>query len=180
MKMTKQGSALLKEWPDLLLFCNYKTIVVENDGKKKAKGARRVMYSAHHACWDAKNRFNLPEMMDLGIDHIKGLFNVPSSTQNATAQTAATSSAASASAPEKTPPPQKEASSTQAETVPESDELRQLNTLMEMAGISPEQLQVEVAKKGICPPDMPYTKYHTDLLKRIISGWEIIAKTINK
>ncbi len=52
-----------KEWADIVLFCNYKTVVVQTDkdGKKhKAQGNRRVMYTQHHPCWDAKNRYGLP------------------------------------------------------------------------------------------------------------------------
>lgn len=67
LKLQKQTAPLLKEWADMLLFANYKTIVVNVDGqgaqkgKNKAQGGRRVMYTAHHACWDAKNRYGLPE-----------------------------------------------------------------------------------------------------------------------
>ncbi len=63
-KTSSQTSPLIKEWADMLLFANYKTISVATDdkGKKfKAQGGTRVMYTAHHACWDAKNRYGLPE-----------------------------------------------------------------------------------------------------------------------
>lgn len=63
-KTSSQTSPLIKEWADMLLFANYKTysIAVDKDGKKhKAQGGRRVMYTQHHPCWDAKNRFGLPE-----------------------------------------------------------------------------------------------------------------------
>ena len=63
MKLSKQVAPLLKEWCDLLLFCNYKTIVVatKND-TKKAQGGKRVIHTTHHPCWDAKNRHGLPEI----------------------------------------------------------------------------------------------------------------------
>ena len=65
MKTSKQVAPLLREWCDLLLFANYKTVVEKAgsspNAKNKASGARRVLYTAHHACWDAKNRFGLPE-----------------------------------------------------------------------------------------------------------------------
>ena len=50
-----------------VLFANYKTMVVNVDGqgvqkgKNKAQGGKRVMYTCHHPCWDAKNRYGLPE-----------------------------------------------------------------------------------------------------------------------
>ena len=32
------------------------------------------MYATHHPCWDAKNRFGLPDEMDLDYSHIAHLF----------------------------------------------------------------------------------------------------------
>lgn len=58
-KTSSQTSPLIKEWADMLLFANYKTfsIAVDDKGqKRKAQGGERVMYTSHHACWDAKNR----------------------------------------------------------------------------------------------------------------------------
>ena len=66
-KTTAQIAPMLKEWSDLLLFANYKTVVVSTDkeGKHhKAQGGRRVMYTTHTPWWDAKNRDNLPDEMD--------------------------------------------------------------------------------------------------------------------
>lgn len=67
MKLTKQTAPMVKEWADMVLFCNYKTFVVNVDGqgvqkgKNKAQGGKRVMYTTHHNCWDAKNRYGLPD-----------------------------------------------------------------------------------------------------------------------
>lgn len=66
LKLQKTIAPLVKSWADLLLFANYKTISVaaDKDGKKfKAQGGRRVLYTTHHPCWDAKNRLGLPEEM---------------------------------------------------------------------------------------------------------------------
>ena len=63
----KRLSPLLKEWADALLFADYKTIVETvgagmGQAKGKARGGqRRVMKTQHHACWDAKNRWGLPD-----------------------------------------------------------------------------------------------------------------------
>lgn len=66
-------SAMVKEWADMVLFVNYKTIVSDKDkqGKGKAQGGRRVMYTEHHPCWDAKNRYGLPAMMDFSYEGIR-------------------------------------------------------------------------------------------------------------
>ena len=68
MKLSKQVAPMVKEWADMVLFANYKTYVVAADdkGKKhKAQGGKRVIVTAHHPCWDAKNRQGLPEELPL-------------------------------------------------------------------------------------------------------------------
>ena len=78
LKLNEKNIApLIKEWVDMLLFVNYKTDVVTGaDGKtKKGKGGqKRVMYANHNACWDAKNRFGLPDEMPFDYDQIAHLF----------------------------------------------------------------------------------------------------------
>ena len=76
MKLTKKTAPLLKEWADMVLFCNYKTDVItdQNTKSKKATGGRRVMYTSHHPCWDAKNRYGLADSMPMSFDQIAHLF----------------------------------------------------------------------------------------------------------
>lgn len=76
MKLSKKTAPLLKEWADMVLFCNYKTDVItdQNTKSKKATGGRRVMYATHHPCWDAKNRYSLPDSMPMEFSQIESLF----------------------------------------------------------------------------------------------------------
>lgn len=78
LKLSKQVAPLLKEWADMILFCNYETeVVVVDEKSKKAKGKdtnKRVMYTTHHACWDAKNRDGLAPKLDLDYECISHLF----------------------------------------------------------------------------------------------------------
>jgi hypothetical protein len=69
LKLHKQVAPLLKEWCDLLLFCNYRVAVVEGeDGRMKGRGGKeRFMHAQRSAAWDAKNRYGLPEAMPMGI-----------------------------------------------------------------------------------------------------------------
>ena len=85
LKMEKKSSSLLKEWCDLMLYAAYKTYVVKTgDGKNKAQSGQRVMYTTHHACWDAKNRFDLPEELPFEFDKIAHIFNaLPQNTKSA-------------------------------------------------------------------------------------------------
>lgn len=66
---------LVMEWADMILFANYKTIVITDakTKKTKAQGGQRVMYTAHHSCWDAKNRFGLPEELPFEYEGIRGV-----------------------------------------------------------------------------------------------------------
>lgn len=68
-------SAALKEWADMVLFANYKTIVVTDSKtkKNKAQGGARVMYTTHHTCWDAKNRYGLPDELPFKYDEIRAV-----------------------------------------------------------------------------------------------------------
>ncbi len=76
LKLQRQTAPLLKEWADMVLFANYKTVVVNVDGqgaqngKNKAQGGKRVMYTSHHPCWDAKNRYGLPEEVPFEYEQI--------------------------------------------------------------------------------------------------------------
>ena len=76
LKLSKQVAPLFKEWADLLLFCNYRTRLVEGaDGRTRAKGGKdRVMYCERTAAWDAKNRFGLPAEMPMAIESLATLF----------------------------------------------------------------------------------------------------------
>lgn len=72
-KTASQTSPLVKEWADMLLFANYKTysIAADDKGKKhKAQGGKRVMYTSHHPCWDAKNRYGLPDELPFAYEEI--------------------------------------------------------------------------------------------------------------
>lgn len=60
MKTTRKVAPMIREWADMVLFANYETVVVKSaENKNKAQGSKRVMYTEHHACWDAKNRVGL-------------------------------------------------------------------------------------------------------------------------
>lgn len=76
LKLSKKLAPMVKEWADMVLFANYKTYVVKTEsGSKKAQGGKRVMYTTHNPCWDAKNRDNLPEMLDFEFKGIAHLFS---------------------------------------------------------------------------------------------------------
>lgn len=85
-KLSKGVAPMVKEWADIVLFANYKTysVAVDDKGKKrKAQGGSRVMYTSHHPCWDAKNRYSLPEEMPFDYSGIAGIIGAPVATGDA-------------------------------------------------------------------------------------------------
>ena len=121
LKLNEKNIApLIKEWVDMLLFVNWKTdVITDADGKtKKGKGGqKRIMYASHSACWDAKNRFGLPDEMPFEFGKIAHLF----ATETATGATDATAVAKEDPGTEKARSAQKDtkAEVTTAEKVPE-------------------------------------------------------------
>jgi len=83
MKLSKGVAPMVKEWADMVLFCNYKTMVVNVDGqgaqkgKNKVQGGKRIMYTTHHSCWDAKNRYGLPDEAPFEYETIKHIIESP-------------------------------------------------------------------------------------------------------
>ncbi len=161
-KTTNKISPLIKEWADIVLFCNYKTVVVQTDkeGKKhKAQGNRRVMYTQHHPCWDAKNRYGLPEEIPMEYAQISHIY-------------APAAPAPSTPAPVQTPEPIPEP----AAGIPKA-----LSDLMSASGITEQQIRAAVAMKGYFPEDMPINAYPEDFVSGVLVGaWSQIVDFINE
>ena len=77
LKLQKKTAPLIKEWSDMLLFCNYKNNIIEDPKtkSKKATGGKRVMYANHAPTYDAKNRFGLPDEMPMDFASIAHIFS---------------------------------------------------------------------------------------------------------
>ena len=182
LKLTRQCAPLLKEWAGALLFANYKTIVVTNENQKhKAQGGARVLYTAHHPCWDAKNRWGLPERVDFDYGVIAPYI------------TGGTAPPPVRPAPEPQPavPPQTPAPPVQppvsagpmapAEPAPAANPLtedipasvpKELRELMAANGVTTQQVQDAVAQKGWYPPGTPFENYDPGFVREaLIGGW---------
>ena len=78
LKLSKQVSPMLKEWSDMVLFCNYKTYTQRQDnGSYKVMGGQRVMYTTHNPCWDAKNRYSLPDELSMDYEPLRNVIERP-------------------------------------------------------------------------------------------------------
>lgn len=195
MKLQQKTAPLVKEWADLVLFANYKTmsVAVDDKGKKfKAQGGRRVMYTAHHPCWDAKNRLGLPEELPLEYAPLAPYFNIdaptaqgpapsqeqpapaPKNTTPATKQSvpaaplAATQQPISApNAEDSSPMTEKQATE---EKKPESDALRALRDLMKSNNVYDHEIQAAVAARGYFPEQTPLGNYPDDFINGVLVG----------
>lgn len=153
LKVHKNSSSLFKEWAELLLFANYKTLVVEVDGKPKAQGGKRVMYTTHHNCWDAKNRFGLKDELPFEFSAIAHLFDTAPAAQPAPVvqQPAAQTVAA----------PQPAAVAKPAGGKPEgvTDQLWNLCTLH---GVAADEVLAVEYKRGVFPKGTPWQAISAD------------------
>lgn len=174
MKLSKTCAPLIKEWADMVLFACYKTYVVNVDGqgaqkgKNKAMGGERILRTTHNPCWDAKNRFALPEEMPLGYAGIAHLLRdrTAKGEPEAVAESATTAAPADAEASAPAAPPP-------FPGVPEK-----VARLMCESGVTPEEVVCVVSQKGYFPADMAFRDYPQDF----IDGWmlpcwaQIVAK----
>lgn len=179
MKTSKQVAPLLREWCDMLLFANYKTVVEKSgtgpSAKNKASGARRVLYTTHNACWDAKNRFGLLDEVPFDYESIRAI--VESSTVKAPSPAPApTQKAAPRPEPKAAPAP---ALAAQRDAAQQSiaaalDALGWPPALRDLAaadGIDDEMLRHGVFQRGCLPEDMPVKDYPVDFIENLVDKW---------
>lgn len=180
-KTTNLIAPLVKEWADMVLFANYKTlaVAVDKDGKKhKAQGGRRVMYTAHHPCWDAKNRYGLPEEVPMDYEQIRhiieGIQPAAISAQPAPVQPALPETMEQAKA-------ENESGISQTATVLQTASVpKTLCDLMTASKITEEQIRRAVAMKGYFPESMPISDYPAEFIEGVLIGaWGQIVDFIN-
>lgn len=187
-------ASMTKEWASLVMFLNYETIVVQGEnGKPKAQGGQRVAYTSHHSCWDAKNRYGLPEKLKMPMNGmppelaavIKSLDgDAPARPQQTTTATPALEQPqpqpaipAAPQIPAIPAAPAEEAPL--SENTQEKDGLlRQLGELMNISKITFPMLDWELSRKGIVPPGTNPRNFNIPTLRRIIGGWEAITNNI--
>lgn len=202
MKTSKQVAPLLREWCDMLLFANYKTVVEKAgagaNAKNKASGGKRVLYTTHNPCWDAKNRFGLPDEVPFEFASIAacitpanptpGQMPAPSASPNAAIAAPARTSTAKPTAPVPAPaerpvmveddPPaptlQQMAAEAQPKIAAELDALgypAALRDLMAANNVDDAMLRHAVFQRGCYPESMPVAQYAPDLVANIVGKW---------
>ena len=209
-KTSSQTAPLAKEWADMVLFANYKTwsVAVDDKGKKrKAQGGARVMYTSHHPCWDAKNRYGLPEEMPFEYESIRSIIeggNQTAAKREQPAEPVITSpSAPTVQTPtpppaEKIPeqpvqqtmdltPPANEGSVGEAFTgkmsdfEPDARIPKALRDLMISNNVNEWDVQRVVEARGYFPGDMPVYDYPKDFIEGVLVGaWDQVYAMIKE
>lgn len=203
---TSKTSPLVKEWCDLLLFCNYKTHVVaaDDNGKKyKAQGGSRVMYTEHHPAWDAKNRHGLPFELPLAYSSIAHIFErqAREPQPNQTPAQPAPKPVQPVQAVQQTPPvaqPQPvpmqapTAEPVLAQAVAEAHEAEQtalfgdgipdaLRDLMRANAVTSQEIERAVAEKGLYPLGTPIANYDPAFIDGVlVAAWDQVLAHIKK
>lgn len=199
LKQAKNGNncQLVKEWADMVLFCNFKEFLI-GDGKsskKKATGGKeRVMYTQHAATWDAKNRYSLPEQLPLDFSSIAHLFTgdfqQPEVMETKPQETVAPiQEAIPVQETNKIEPatqfPDLQGWKPTPYTQEEIDLMnklpKQLSDLMKSQSVHPSEIQNAVSLKGYFPKDTPIENYPMDFVEGcLIGAWTQVFQMIEQ
>ena len=188
-KTTAKTSSLAKEWADMVLFCNYKTLSVAADdkGKKfKGQGGKRVMYTTHHPAWDAKNRFGLPDELDMNFSGIAHIF-APKQTPQAVEQPLAINTPAKEEMPVSKPETAQETQP--ATTEPNFDREavdytgipQNLVDLMKANNVIPAEIMAATESKGYYPTGTPIQNYDPGYIDGVlVAAWPQVFTMIQE
>lgn len=204
-KTQSQTAPLLKEWADMVLFANYKILVYNVDnqgaqkGKNKAQGGKRVMYTSHHPCWDAKNRYGLPDEIPFDYGEIAHIIGSPQSRlsdihfeapeisapvrQNCPVETEEDGQMAfgkqeSTELPNRLRNPPVTEESLSEKGIP-SNIPKNLQSLMREYQVCEMDIQAVVGERGYFPSDMRIADYPPDFISGVLVGaWDKVYKMI--
>lgn len=209
MKLSKGVAPMVKEWADMVLFANYKTLVINVDGqgtqkgKNKAQGGKRVMYTTHHSCWDAKNRYGLPDEIPFEYTAIAHIIEAPTTGQVRQEEPKETPKQEAIqtsmfTGPEQTtskstPEPEKKTETmapVEAKQEPVKDFrpigvderiLKKLRDLMLANNVCEWDIQNVVAARGYFPADMEVYDYPEDFVNGVLVGaWDKVYTMVKE
>ncbi|HIB3811479.1 TPA: ATP-binding protein [Enterococcus faecium] len=183
-KTTAKTAPLTKEWADMVLFCNYKTLSVATDdkGKKfKGQGGKRVIYTTHHPAWDAKNRFGLPEELDMSFAGIAHIF----ATQQATQAQQPVSETNAAPLPETAvlaaEPVQEEQPNFGRDEIDYTGIPQNLLDLMQTNNVLPQEIMMATSSKGYYPEGTPISNYDPGYIDGVlVAAWPQVFNMIQE
>ena len=190
LKLTKQVSPMVKEWADMVLFCDYKTYVETNkSGKAKATGGARVIRTTHAPTWDAKNRFGLPDELPLKLGEMPVQLGevIPDMVAEQTAAAPAAQVATAApqtAAPAAPAAPAALVAPVQAEPITTAtseyvapdypERMKKLVDLMVANKVTDAELRDAVGKTGNFPAECAPADYPEGFADYLVSGWDTV------
>ena len=181
LKLGKQTCPIVKEWADLLLFANYKTVTVAVDkegNKHKAQGGRRVMYTSHHPCWDAKNRFGLPEECPFDYSVIAPIVE-QSAQVPAQPKPNPTPKPPVAPIPDPVPKQQKQPA-VPPTPAPAPSAHQALLDLIQVSGVTEAEVETVVDRKKCLPAGTKLAGYPEEFVKLLVTQWPGILAEIQR
>ena len=191
LKLSKHDTPLVKEWSSMILFCNFKTLVVNVDGKgaskgiNKGNGQKRVIYTTHHAAWDAKNRYNLPDEIPMDYEQIRPIIEGGQEKASKVIPEEPTAAKkenpAQKQMPKQIPKSKKETieKEEKGEIFTETDPDKipaKLRQLMIRDGVSDWMLQMAVSHNNYYPDSTKITGYDPQFIEDVlIDAWDQVA-----
>lgn len=204
-KTGSQTSPLIKEWADIVLFCNYQLMVVKSEtNKAKAYGGERFMYTTHHPAWDAKNRHGLPPKLPMDYASIAHIFEAPAAPTAEEPMLMKASEPIQEAAPVVTGPavPVQEAVASvdtvvqaagpaepvtsdpfaESSTIDDIPDIipAALKDLMLQNSVSVDELQLMAFTRGHFPQDTPIENFPQEYWGAIVSHWDQSMEEILK
>ena len=179
-KTSSKTAPLVKEWADMVLFANYKTfIMTTDDGKKKAQGGERVIYTNHRPAWDAKNRHGLPNQLPFDFGSIAHIFNNPvptPQTQEEVQQTPISETLNTIADDIK----QERESAKQVQEQPQTTGLlpQALIDLMTPHNVTENELQDVAYIRGHFPMGTPIENFPSNYWDMIVANWDATLEVI--
>ncbi|MFU2203617.1 ATP-binding protein [Streptococcus pluranimalium] len=184
-KTSSQTAPLVKEWADMVLFCNYETIIMTDDKTKKSKaqGGQRVMYTQHHPAWDAKNRHGLDNKLPLDFNAIAHIFvqqPAQNSTQSSPIQEMSSQQSSSEAPKQATEEVPAEQPSNTTEIVINPLIPKALQDLMINSQVTEEELLQATYVNGIYPLGTAVEAIDPDYWDYVITVWDKVVAVVNE
>lgn len=183
-KTTAKTAPLTKEWADMVLFCNYKTLSVATDdkGKKfKGQGGKRVIYTTHHPAWDAKNRFGLPEEMDMSFAGIAHIFATQQSAQAQQPVSETNAAPLLETAVPAVEPVQEEQPNFGRDEIDYTGIPQNLLDLMKTNHVLPQEIMMATSSKGYYPEGTPISNYDPGYIDGVlVAAWPQVFNMIQE
>lgn len=183
-KTTAKTAPLTKEWADMVLFCNYKTLSVATDdkGKKfKGQGGKRVIYTTHHPAWDAKNRFGLPEELDMSFAGIAHIFATQQSAQAQQPVSETNAAPLPETAVPAVEPVQEEQPNFGRDEIDYTGIPQNLLDLMKTNHVLPQEIMMATSSKGYYPEGTPISNYDPGYIDGVlVAAWPQVFNMIQE